>query len=198
MRFGLAIVTGAALLAAVPASAISVLDIAAFGDNAVAVQTAAPGLLEADVAIWNTTPITLRLLGETADNGSFAFNSVVDFYTGVSIGQNVRSLTLSLGGGATFDFVGTVVPAFSGVAIRLNAGRDLLTLAFSSPGEGFGVTLGNVTGGDDFLILLPQSGDSFTLTFGAAVPEPASWALMISGFGLVGVALRRSAVVAAG
>ena len=31
----------------------------------------------------------------------------------------------------------------------------------------------------------------------AAVPEPASWALMIAGFGLVGAAMRRRAAAAA-
>ena len=31
----------------------------------------------------------------------------------------------------------------------------------------------------------------------AAVPEPATWAMMIGGFGLVGVALRRRAAVTA-
>lgn len=31
----------------------------------------------------------------------------------------------------------------------------------------------------------------FNVTAGNAVPEPASWALMISGFGLAGAALRR-------
>lgn len=38
-------------------------------------------------------------------------------------------------------------------------------------------------------------GGSFTLTIGdvvTAVPEPASWAMMIAGFGLVGGALRRT------
>lgn len=34
-------------------------------------------------------------------------------------------------------------------------------------------------------------------TYGGVVPEPASWALMIMGFGLVGAALRRRVVVAA-
>ncbi|QMW23863.1 PEPxxWA-CTERM sorting domain-containing protein [Sandaracinobacteroides saxicola] len=36
---------------------------------------------------------------------------------------------------------------------------------------------------------------SFSLT-GSAVPEPASWAMMIIGFGLVGAALRRKAAIA--
>ena len=35
--------------------------------------------------------------------------------------------------------------------------------------------------------------DDFLFAEPTPVPEPASWALMISGFGLVGVALRRRA-----
>ena len=38
----------------------------------------------------------------------------------------------------------------------------------------------------------PQAFDmAFTLTGNAAVPEPATWALMLGGFGLAGVAVRR-------
>lgn len=38
-----------------------------------------------------------------------------------------------------------------------------------------------------------QQGGSYSgnLGLGAAVPEPASWAMMIAGFGLVGAAMRR-------
>ena len=41
------------------------------------------------------------------------------------------------------------------------------------------------------------SGVSQLFANGAAVPEPATWALMIGGFGLAGVALRRRCPVAA-
>lgn len=47
------------------------------------------------------------------------------------------------------------------------------------------------------LDLLDNYGDRFTWTglaevrFGGVVPEPASWALMIAGFGVVGLAARR-------
>lgn len=37
----------------------------------------------------------------------------------------------------------------------------------------------------------PQGFNFDNFTFGTAVPEPATWALMISGFGLAGMALRR-------
>jgi hypothetical protein len=41
------------------------------------------------------------------------------------------------------------------------------------------------------------SGEFDTITFsGGAIPEPASWAMMIAGFGLVGAAMRRRALVA--
>jgi|SRR5579859_3812891 len=38
---------------------------------------------------------------------------------------------------------------------------------------------------------------AYTAGAGGAVPEPAAWALMLSGFGLAGAALRRRALVAA-
>jgi hypothetical protein len=40
------------------------------------------------------------------------------------------------------------------------------------------------------------AGDTYTLNFAAepAVPEPATWAMMIAGFGLVGGALRRHSI----
>jgi len=47
-----------------------------------------------------------------------------------------------------------------------------------------------------FSALQPQSAD-FTVTgTRATVPEPASWALMIAGFGMVGTSLRRRKAVA--
>lgn len=36
-----------------------------------------------------------------------------------------------------------------------------------------------------------NAGDSVVFNIAAAVPEPASWAMMIAGFGLAGAALRR-------
>ncbi len=46
-----------------------------------------------------------------------------------------------------------------------------------------------------------DSGSEFNfggaLSFGGAVPEPATWALMLGGFGLAGVALRRRRIAAA-
>ena len=53
-----------------------------------------------------------------------------------------------------------------------------------------------VTGGFDKIVLIENGGGGFELdnvTVGtrAAVPEPASWALMIAGFAMIGSAMRR-------
>jgi hypothetical protein len=47
--------------------------------------------------------------------------------------------------------------------------------------------------GDDYM---QTSGLSFTTISPAAVPEPATWAMMVGGFGLMGAALRRRQRVA--
>ncbi|THD60241.1 MAG: PEP-CTERM sorting domain-containing protein [Phenylobacterium sp.] len=41
--------------------------------------------------------------------------------------------------------------------------------------------------------IAPTAGESFTISLdaGGPVPEPASWALMILGFGMAGATVRR-------
>ena len=66
---------------------------------------------------------------------------------------------------------------------------------------------GPVASHDDFAFIASAyvndrlAGDRFTTYAfredGSATPEPAGWALMIGGFGLVGAALRRRRVAAA-
>ena len=177
------------LLAASPAAAVTVTGISASGLNSGLVFNAAPGLLELDVAIYEFTPIVFTLLGEDADGGSFAMNTAVDIFTAVQLGKNVGKLSLTLGG-ASFITIGGVVPAFSIPGLELVG--NTLTITFKPDGEAFGVLLGSLGGGSDFRIGVPDVGQPFTLTFNAvAVPEPASWAMMIAGFGFVGAVARR-------
>ena len=59
-----------------------------------------------------------------------------------------------------------------------------------SAGEGHGII--RLSGTFTSFTLLTNNTENWSgLTFGLAVPEPATWALMIAGFGMVGVAARR-------
>lgn len=192
----LLLATAAAALVAMPAAAVTVTTITTSGGNTATVAAAAPGQLSVDFGLSARTPITLNLVAETADLGFVNFDSVVDsFFTTVGNGNPLRSLTLTLSGGATFTGLGTVAPAFGSVfsaVLDESAARYELTFA---PAETFGLELGDVgNGGDDFIFDITSipAGGGFTLTLDATtVPEPASWALLVTGFGLAGASLRR-------
>jgi hypothetical protein len=113
---------------------------------------------------------------------------------GLFFGAGVTSVTLTL-----YD-----------VSRQLNANQDYLDPAIYND-LGSGVVYGSVTiSGPTSLVVVNlnqagvdainaaglqgqffEVGGVLTETFGGGVPEPATWALMIGGFGLAGVALRR-------
>jgi len=175
-----------ALLFANPAAAVEVVDILQAGDNEAIVFSAEAGLLEVDFLIGNPSPITLLLKGDEV----IEFNSVTEFFTGITLGKNVTKLTLTLDG-ATFETVGSVEPAFSEADVVLSNDLSEVLIRFNPAGEGFGVVLGNVLGGENFVIAPSPDAGVYALTVNAAVPEPATWGMMIAGFGLVGFVLRR-------
>lgn len=184
------ILLSAALLAS-PAAAVTVTDIWVTGDNSATVVSAEPGKLAVDVAFYEFRPIRLGLAADAGETG-FAFNSVVDSFTNVTLGESMGNLRLTLVG-ARFAVVGDIVPAFSSPLWTLSDDGTRLDIRFVPDGEGVGVLLGNVLddGSTDFAIRYTEGPVS--LSFASSVPEPASWALMIAGFGLVGGAFRRRA-----
>lgn len=116
--------------------------------------------------------ITLTKVG----GGAFDFNSVdlTDIYNNHD-GQ--------LGGDVLFTFFDGLSTTSQTVTIDANPGFQ--TFIFNRIGlvsVSFVATTTNEVQTDNFV--LDASGP-------AAVPEPATWALMLSGFGLVGSALRR-------
>jgi len=211
----LALLPLAALLA-VPAAAVSVTGVTASGGNAVTVVTEADGLLETDIALYSFTPISIAVSRSNEQELDFDWNSLVDIYTAVEGGKNVRSLSIGLQG-ALFEVVGEIAPTFAGYSWALNDTFDVLTIGFDGAGEPNAVALGNIFGGDNFVIAfvgaeeaggrnasggdavadnLPAAerlafGDAIITLSAVAVPEPATWAMMIGGFGLVGFVVRR-------
>lgn len=103
----------------------------------------------------------------------FAFNAG-NFYgagpSSITVTTNLASYSFSLG-------VAGVQGPLTFLGFEAGAGEDITSVWF---GGGYAI------GGTDF-----QVGNKGQDVGPRAVPEPASWALMLGGFGLVGSALRR-------
>lgn len=118
-------------------------------------------------------------IGLTCGSGSF------------SLGIGVRSAT-DFAGGSALDFIGYI-----SLEADAFAGRTHYT-------DRFGTRAGTAFAFIDPLVTLdPELGSQYSLTVGGGgvanatpgVPEPATWALMLGGFGLAGSALRRRRMV---
>ncbi len=160
---------------------------------AVAMLASWPGAAEAATVV-ETVPSPISLTG----NGSVTFN----FADVVNANQFVSASGGSVFAGEGGDFAvavnyvgGSSFTLFTGPIPR-SAPFDLTSLAATafpvgtingltfttSPGASFGF-------GENLNI---RTGTTFTFsTLAAAVPEPASWAMMLMGFGAMGYAMRR-------
>lgn len=168
--------------------------------------------VSADKKSWSFTIDELRNTSSGPITGSrislFAFNVDPDVMD--PGGSSATGMFDKLGYNAT-------VPQFSGgnpfdVCFRAGGGGT-----GCSGGGGGGVTLGNTYSGGTFVLKFANAVNSLKLDnfvvryqsiegsqFGdsgvgtaAVVPEPASWAMLIAGFGLAGAAMRRKRALAA-
>jgi hypothetical protein len=103
------------------------------------------------------------------------------------IGFNTLLPAGTLSGGTPTDnlFFTDGTPYFSYFGVAFTVGTDEVALySLSLPGAGTEV--------DEYVEGDPGYRQlDFSLRLAGAVPEPASWALMIAGFGVLGVAVRR-------
>ncbi|NNM77224.1 PEPxxWA-CTERM sorting domain-containing protein [Sphingomonas sp. ID1715] len=117
------------------------------------------------------------------------------FKAGFSFGDSVTMINYG------YNFSGTDVIAFANVtttgvttSTQIDATDPFSTksIFFTAGNAGtLRFTLGTDSGDNVGPVV-----DNLRLDVNAAVPEPASWALMIAGFGLAGAALRRRTLVA--
>jgi hypothetical protein len=165
----------AAAIAAVPASAATTVT----GGGAVTLTPAGPGAVSSPISfdVSGTGAFTVTFtftnpFNPAAANGSASFNFDPDLL--VFTGGNFS-------GGGVFAIGGTGTGSSIQVdRLALAGGPQWLTLSgtlnpLATPG-----------GGNNFA----RIGGSITLT-GAAIPEPATWALFILGFGAIGHTMRR-------
>ena len=123
-------------------------------------------------------------------------------------GVQVANLTSNQASGTGPDFDGASVIAFGVQAdsrffysdVLVNAGTiPAMTFAHSASTLNLGLRASGVgwQGGTDESFGVDSVNITYNARQGGAVPEPASWALMIGGFGLAGAALRRRRALAA-
>jgi hypothetical protein len=155
------------------------------------------------------TPATNTYNGLTFGSGSFDQNTSAGGFAGIGSG-NTDTLGFVSQNGSLFNYTGTAFSllvnftAPSGVSAGSNFQALLTgdvsgannggvhfvftnpTQSFTYPGGAFTLTVDNFTvSGTD--INTPITG----FIQAAAVPEPATWALMLVGFGGIGFAMRR-------
>jgi PEP-CTERM motif len=163
--------------------------------NAFTLSSAAT-VTDVDFGVWTSKSDTLSSVdwAITATPGSYP----VDGTAAVALGSPVNN-------DRGFD---VTLASFSTGSVNLAAGTYYLVLqnavtanndfAYWDINNGPSVAYDNAHGAVDGYLFDGSNSNSFQILETAGVPEPASWALMIGGFGLAGASLRRrrSAVAA--
>jgi len=201
IKFLALLCASAAGIASVPAQAATVYSNGPI-DGTVTAWTIGGGQVVTDsFTLTGTTTITGFTFGGWSVAGTQI--STVDYGFSSSPGgvqTGTSALTFGAvvpgtGFGGAFDvrdYIGSVAP------ITLSAGTWYFSLGNSvttNNSVGYwdinnGPSSADIGGSDLAGYYGPTGSSAFTLTSGA-VPEPASWALMLGGFGLVGGAMRR-------
>ncbi len=136
---------------------------------------------------------------EGSRNASFSLDSnpVPDSFTTLQTNfLNVAGTFNGIAGVASLINFGTTDGTFSAAALNILA-PNLGFTQFSGPTIFGGTTAHPIFSPGVFQLNNPFFGGPATLTISeiasGAVPEPASWAMLIMGFGLVGAIMRRRA-----
>lgn len=188
-RFALLGLASSLLLVSAPAAAVTI-DFAGY----------APGtLIEGDLTIGDATFSTSsnRLL-----IGEYSFGLGICASNGRSCSGGTVAMAFANGAtGLSIDYAGDTQP--DSVILWQGESPVLAFRGFSLP-DGDSETVGNIFIRFEGVTLMGLSPSDAGIGFGnisytsaAAVPEPATWGLMIGGVGMAGGALRRRTVVRA-
>jgi hypothetical protein len=174
------------LVAAVGLTALA----AASGANATISVTACDPTISGGCTWANpAAPAPATISWADADVGTSPFNAVIDFNN--SLGGNYYA-SLTTADPAVFFTSLTIyalvggVPSGPAIMQYMGGPTHSITLLPANFGAGpgnFRLSFGGTTTGG--------GGEAGTLSFFAAVPEPGTWAMMLLGFGGIGMAMRR-------
>lgn len=148
-------------------------------------------------ADYSASPFTFDFAGS-----SFTFSGTGDFSQPTAVQTGGTGMINTIFGSPTTYFTdrGTVTfgpdqqyGAFADATpIRFSNGNNFIGLSATRGADtfyGFAYTTNNVLNGYGF-----ESTAGTAITATSAIPEPATWALMIGGFGMVGGTMRRRKV----
>ncbi|MBT9492875.1 MAG: PEP-CTERM sorting domain-containing protein [Paucibacter sp.] len=182
------------LAAAASAQALTVSQTHADGQAVIGLVLSSefgPSLLAADIGFGRAASVSFDLTLDAVDEGqSLGFNAVISALNG----HQIEALEVRLSG-AEFAWVGSLTPAFADVAAH--TGDAQYQRYVFGPAEGFGIDLGRPfaqVGASDWQISSfgLKAGDTVTLSISSAVPEPASWSLLMVGAALLLAARARA------
>lgn len=177
--------------AAVPAHAVTI-DFDDGTTGAVGAYYAAQGVTFSNAEFTGTfgLPGSSGSLGVIAP-GTYAWglgNAVAGSFSGTASAVSIRGIDVGNAGLRldVFDASDALLAYYEVFGTDVGVGQ-FFDLAVSAAGiKSFKIYQPAYYGGGDGVIL-----DNFGFTAGGTVPEPASWALLIAGFGLTGAMMRR-------
>lgn len=182
--------TTAAMVGSGSAWALQFEGAATFGDTVVT-SYHDTSLISFDVDFANASPVILGFTVEASDLlQPISLNAIVRNLTGTGI--NAYTLAID---GATFGTIGSVTRQFAGSTQVTQPTSQIAQLQFDSPeflDIEIGDALGSTPGALNWTLSGVQAGDRLNVIVAVgAVPEPATYALLLSGLAVAGISLRR-------
>ena len=169
--------------------------------------------------VWDAAafggPLTITTLGFTLNTGSGPLNGgsyIISLSTTGSAVNGIDDMAFNdnVGADDMVIYSGTLASQFNGTTLLFNGfsfaydnSMGNLLMDVKVTGADGGSYFFNAMNGDATEVSRAHNfgagSDNYGLvaTFNGAVPEPANWAMLIAGFGLVGAAARRRRVIAA-
>lgn len=172
----------------------------AFGFTLMAAPSSAAPMITAVGTDVSTSPFSFSYLGST-----FTISKGDGFGSLISVSTAGSAAVRTVFGSPSTDFTDRGVPLYDAntlggygsfpvtTPVGASNGANFLGLRVTSAGQSFYGFLytTNANVNSYGFESLANTGITATTTVPAAVPEPATWALMILGFGAIGYAMRR-------